>query len=272
MKSYFHIAMIAFLSAGLCVAAAAAPNNDANPSLAAPASASAAGSNLLSSHLNAAVDAFAQRDRDTTAAELRAAAEVLETEGRTAPADLGQDLSASALDLRQLAADIEPGTVKVGDRIEAAVGRAYWAGARANYEKALRAWSDRNFALTSQAARFAADDLEQGVTRSGRTPNADTREDVSEVRTWADKIVLQPIPRRANNNRLLTDMGREIDRFGQAMGLKTAVAPTTGNKSRIACLWAPGETATPAGKVGTSPPVPANGVPLNALTLACTVP
>jgi hypothetical protein len=264
MNTYKLQMMVALALGWLGLFSVGAVASIVGPGQPAPTRISPVAVNPLSQHLNGSMTSFKARDFNRAAVELGVAADILELEAKQAPADSGRDLSASAAELRQLALRIDQGgPIATTQPLEQAGGRAYWAEAGFYYQQAVQSWADRSSGPASREIKVAADDLEQGVTFTGRDVDLVTKLDLRKARSWADRIEGSPGWTRVATGGPLVDLGRQIDRFGRSLDTKGYTGVR--DDSRI-CYWLPGDDVLAPGEPGMNP------IPLTLFSFGCTSP
>lgn len=164
--------------------------------------------------LVAARAALANGDVKSASRDVAAGAAYLRVHAGAATGTSRADLLESARDFDQLAFDIRQRRVRSLGQFDDAVKHTDRVLARHHWERASRAWEQRETAKAGHELRAAADATERATRRAGHDTDVATRDVVRGARDVSGKLIAGAGWTVDEVGKGIADLGKAIDRLG----------------------------------------------------------
>ncbi|MGO8756246.1 MAG: hypothetical protein ACLQHK_13585 [Gallionellaceae bacterium] len=176
-------------------------------------------------HFTAAVAAYARKDYQAAATEIRKASGYLRLEAGRATGDAKQDLDSSVAQLDKFAGLVEKGAVKGEQSMDNAFAKANHALALAHRSKAIESWARRDYDKTGYELKAAAHGLESAAGWAGGEAKAGASGAVADTRALGDKLAAGATWTRDEVGRVFDALGNALNELGHKIGAKQQATP-----------------------------------------------
>lgn len=139
-------------------------------------------------HFASAVEAYAQKNYQAAARDIRAGASELRREAGRASGDARQALDGSVAELDRLADSVGKGALGAEQSMRADFARAEHALALEHRAKAAAAWSHKRYKQAGAELKAAAGRLDSGAAWAGDKAKAGAAAAVSDARALGDRL------------------------------------------------------------------------------------
>ena len=176
-------------------------------------------------HFKDAVAAYAKKDYNAAATEIRKATGYLRLEADRATGTAKQELKGSVKQLDMLAASVERGAVREEQSVTKVFARADHALALAHRSKAAESWARRECDNAGYELKAAANGLESAASWAGRKEQADTSATVADIRELGDKLAGGATWTRDEIAQGFESLGNGINVVGHKIGSTEKASP-----------------------------------------------
>lgn len=176
-------------------------------------------------HFMGAVAAYAKKDSEAAAADIRAATGYLRLEAGRATGDAQQELDNSVAQLDTLAASVEKGAVKDEHSMTGAFARADHALALEHRSNAAEAWARKEYDKAGNELKAAADGLQSSARWVGGEAGASMSATVADTRALGDKLAAGGNWTRAEVAKGFESLGNGINALGRKIGGTEKASP-----------------------------------------------
>lgn len=168
-----------------------------------------------------AVEAYAQKNYQAAAGEIRSAADELRREAGRANGDARQALDSSVAELDKLADSVAKGTLGAQQSMRADFARSEHALALEHRANAAAAWSHKRYKQAGSELKAAAGRLESGAAWAGDEAKADAATAVSDARALGDRLASGAKWSRGDVATGLKKLGGAIDTLGREIASRS---------------------------------------------------
>lgn len=181
-------------------------------------------------HFVSAIEAYAKKDYQAAATEIRKATSYVRLEAGRAGSDAKQALQSSVAELDKLAASVEKGAVKDEKAMDKAFSHANHALALAHRAKAAESWAHKEYDKAGYELKAAAHGLESAAGWAGTEAKAAAAAAAADAKALGDKLVSGGTWTRDEVAKSFESLGNAINVLGQKMGSsKKAAAVNVGS-------------------------------------------
>lgn len=140
-------------------------------------------------HFGSAIEAYAKKDYNAAASEIRKATGYIRLEAGRASGEAKQALDSSVAELDKLAVSVEKGAVKAEKSMDKSFAKANHALALEHRAKATEAWAHKQYDKAGYELKAAADGLESAAGWAGGEAKAGVSAAIADTRSLGDKLV-----------------------------------------------------------------------------------
>lgn len=178
-------------------------------------------------HFGSAVEAYAKKDYQAAATEIRKATSYVRLEAGRATNEAKQALQSSVAELDKLAASVEKGAVKDKKAMEKAFSHANHALALAHRAKAAESWTRKEYDKAGYELKAAAHGLESAAGWAGEEAKAGAAAAVADTKALGDKLASGATWAREEVAKGFESLGNAINELGQKIGSSKKAAPVS---------------------------------------------
>lgn len=176
-------------------------------------------------HFGDAIKAFARKDYQTTATEIRKATSYVRLEAGRATSDAKQALESSVAELDTLAASVAKGMVKDEKTLATAFSHVNYTLALAHRTKAAEAWARQEYDKVGYELKSAAHGLKSAADWAGAEAKVGVATAVADTEALGDKLASGATGARSEVAQGFESLGKAINALGQKIGSSTKAAP-----------------------------------------------
>lgn len=176
-------------------------------------------------HFGSARDAYAKKDYQAAATEIRKATSYVRLEAGRATSEAKPALESSVAELDTLAASLEKETVKDGKTLVTAFIHSHYALALAHRAKAAESWAQKEYAKVGYEFKAAAHGLESAAGWVGAETKTGAAATVADTKTLGDTLASGAIWTREEVANGFESLGNAINALGQKIGSHTKAEP-----------------------------------------------
>ncbi len=170
-------------------------------------------------HFRAAVEAFAKKDYQAAATEVRKAESYVRLEAARASGLEKKDLDATTAALEKTAVSLQKGSMKSEQTLRDTFAKANHALALAHRTKAAESWARKAYRHAGYELNAAAHGLESAAAWAGHASTEGARATLAETRAVGDKLVNGGVWAKQEVNAGFNDLGDALNKVGHALGL-----------------------------------------------------
>lgn len=175
-------------------------------------------------HFTDAVAAYARKDYQAAAADIRKATGYLRLEAGRATGDARQALDSSVAKLSKLATSVEKGTVKDEKAMDKAFANAGHALALAHRAKAAESWARKEYDKAGYELKAAAHGLESAAGWASGEAKTGASTVVADTRALGDKLASGATLSRDEVAKGFESLGNALNELGHKIGAKQQAA------------------------------------------------
>jgi hypothetical protein len=176
-------------------------------------------------HFGSALEAYAKKDYQAAATEIRKATSYLRLEAGRATSEARQALQSSVAELDTLAASVEKGAVKEEKVLAKVFTLANHALALAHRVKAAESWAREEYDKVGYELKAAAHGLESAAGWAGAEAKAGAAAAVADTKALGDKLASGATWAREEVAKGFESLGNAINALGQKIGSSKKAAP-----------------------------------------------
>lgn len=176
-------------------------------------------------HFGDAIEAYAKKDYQAAATEIRKATSYARLEAGRATDGAKQALQISVAKLRHLADSVEKGAVKDEKGLHKAFIRANHALALAHRAEAAESWARKEYDKAGYELKAAAHGLESAAGWAGAEAKAGASAAVADTKALSDKLASGATLARDEVAMSFEALGNAINALGQKIGSNRTAAP-----------------------------------------------
>lgn len=169
-------------------------------------------------HFTDAAAAYARKDYQATAAEIRKATGYLRLEAKRATGVAEKELNSSVAQLDKLADAVDKGGVKSEQSLDSAFEKADHALALSHRAKAAESWARKDYDKAGYELKAAAQGLEGAAGWAGGEAKAGAQATVADTRALGDKLVAGVTYTRDEVAKGFESLGNSINALGRKIG------------------------------------------------------
>jgi hypothetical protein len=169
-------------------------------------------------HFGSALAAYAKKDYQAAATEIRKATGYLRLEAGRATSEAKQALPSSMAELDTLAASVEKDAVKDAKAMDKAFANANHALALAHHVKAVESWARKEYDKAGYELKAAAHGLESAADWAGVEAKASAAAAVADTKALGDKLAFGAAWTREEVAKGFEALGNAINALGQKIG------------------------------------------------------
>jgi len=179
----------------------------------------------LQNHFTDAVAAYAKKDYQAAAADIRQATSTLRIESGRAAGSAKQELDSSVAQLDKLAASVEKSTVNEEKSMANAFATANHALALEHRAKAAASWADKAYDKAGYELKASAHGLENAAGWVGGKAKSGASATVAGTRVLGDKLASGATWTRDEVGKGFASLGKGIDALGRKLAGTKKAAP-----------------------------------------------
>jgi hypothetical protein len=176
-------------------------------------------------HFEGAVAAYAKKDYNAAAIDIRKATSYLRLEADRATGAATQELRGSVVQLDTLAASVEKGAVKDEQSMTKVFARADHALALEHRSKAAESWARKEYDKAGYELKAAAHGLESAASWMGGEAKAGAAATVADTRALGEKLAAGATGTRDEITEGFESLGNGINALGQKIGSTKKASP-----------------------------------------------
>lgn len=176
-------------------------------------------------HFGSAIKAYAKKEYQAAATEIRKATSYIRLEAGRATGDAKLALESSVAELDGLATSTEKGAVKDEKALATAFTHANHALALAHHAKAGESWVRKEYEKAGYELKATAHGLESAAGWVGAESKAGAAGVVADTKTLGDKLASGATWTREEVAKGFESMGHALNAFGQKIGSSKKAAP-----------------------------------------------
>ncbi|MGH7182357.1 MAG: hypothetical protein ACREJN_10315 [Nitrospiraceae bacterium] len=176
-------------------------------------------------HFVGAIEAYAKKDYQAAATEIRKAASYVRLEAWRAASETKQALQISVAELDTLAASAEKGAVKDAKAMDKAFTHANHALALAHRAKAAESWAHKEYDKAGYELKAAAHALESAAGWAGAEAKAGASATVADTKALGDKLASGATWAREEVAKGFESLGNALNALGQKIGSNKKAGP-----------------------------------------------
>lgn len=176
-------------------------------------------------HFGSAIEAYAKKDYQAAATEIRKATSYVRLEAGRATSEAKQALESSVTELDRLAVSVEKGVVKDEKALDKAFTHANHALALAHRAKAAESWVRKEYEKAGYELKAAAHGLESAAGWVGAESKAGAAGVVADTKALGDKLASGATWTREEVAKGFESLGQAINALGQKIGSSKKAAP-----------------------------------------------
>ena len=176
-------------------------------------------------HFGSAIEAYAKKDYQAAATEIRKATSYVRLEAGRATGDAKQALQSSVAELDTLAASVEKDALKDATALEKAFTHSNYALALAHHVKAAESWTRKEYDKAGYELKAAAHGLESAAGWAGAESKAGASAAVADTKALGEKLASGATWARDEVATGFEALGNAINALGQKIGSSKKAAP-----------------------------------------------
>lgn len=176
-------------------------------------------------HFGAAIEAYARKDYQAAASEVRKAAGYVRLESARAVGSAGIELDAAAAALEKTAGSLDKGAVRTGKDLDRVFAKADHALALAHRAEAAQSWARKSYDQTGYELKAAAQGIEGAAAWSGADVRAAAAAGAADARAIGDKLASGGVWAKDEVAKGFESLGTALNTMGRSIGSRGKAAP-----------------------------------------------
>lgn len=176
-------------------------------------------------HFGAAIEAYAKKDYQAAASEVRKAAGYVRLESARAVGSTGKELDAAAAALEKTARSLDKGAVRTGKDLDKVFAKADHALALAHRAEAAQSWARKAYDKTGYELKAAAQGIEGAAVWSGAEAKAAAAAGAADARAIGNKLASGGVWAKDEVAKGFESLGTALNSMGRSIGSRGKAAP-----------------------------------------------